>query len=324
MMETVEYFPIEVERTSWEVSSDVLTDIRHKVFVEEQKVRVDEEIDEHDPHAVHWLAYGPNDKPMATGRMLPDGHIGRMAVLKEYRERSVGSSLMRKIIRYAIREGLEQVFLYAQIKAVPFYEGFGFIAQDDPFMDAGIPHKTMVLKLHHYRDNSPQRPLPEITDDDRERVSLDGAESFRDQAVMLVNRAHREIRIFSASLAPEVYSNGQFCDALYAFATSHPLARVRILVKNIPHLIQHTNKLQALCHRLPSRLQMRKFQSQEECLHTEFLLIDKTGILYSQEPERFIGYAAAHAPLESVELMQEFDNLWEQGELDPELRRLHI
>ncbi|MEH6617115.1 MAG: GNAT family N-acetyltransferase [Porticoccus sp.] len=324
MMETVEYFPIEVERTSWEVSSDVLTDIRHKVFVEEQKVRLDEEIDEYDPQAVHWLAYGPNDKAMATGRMLPGGHIGRMAVLKEYRERGVGSSLMRKIIRYAIREGLEQVFLYAQIKAVPFYEGFGFIAQDDPFMDAGIPHKTMVLKLHLYTDNSHQLPLSKITDDERERVSLEGADNFRDQAVMLVDRAQREIRIFSASLEPEIYSNSQFCDAVYAFATSHPLARVRVLVKNIPHLIQQTNKLQELCNRLPSRLQMRRFQSREECLHTEFLLVDKAGILYKQEPDRFVGYVVAHAPLEAIELVQEFDNLWEQGELDPELRRLHI
>jgi predicted GNAT family N-acyltransferase len=324
MMETVEYFPIEVERTNWKVSSEVLTDIRHKVFVEEQKVRVDEEIDEHDPQAVHWLAYGPNDKAMATGRMLPDGQIGRMAVLKEYRECGVGSSLMRKMIRYAVREGLDQVFLYAQIKAIPFYEGFGFIAQDDPFMDAGIPHKAMVLKLHHYRNNSPQLPLPEITDDERERVSIEGAENFRDQAVMLINRAQREIRIFSASLEPAVYSNSQFCDAVYAFATSHPLARVRILVKDVPHAIQHTNQLQDLCHRLPSHIQLRKFQSQEECLHTEFLLVDKAGILYKQEPERFVGYVVAHAPMVAVELVQEFDNFWEQGELDPELRRLHI
>lgn len=324
MMEIVEYFPIEVERTSWEVSSDILTDIRLKVFVEEQKVRLDDEIDEYDPQSVHWLAYGPNDKAMATGRMLPGGQIGRMAVLKEYRERGVGSSLMRKMIRYAVREGLDQVFLHAQIKAIPFYEGFGFIAQNDPFMDAGIAHKLMLLQLHHYRDNSPQPVLPEITEEERQRISIEGAENFREQAVMLVNRAHREIRIFSNRLEPEMYSNGQFCDAVYAFATSHPLARVRILVKDVPHAIQHTNQLQDLCHRLPSHIQLRKFQSQEECLHTEFLLVDKAGILYKQEPERFVGYVIAHAPMEAVELVQEFDNFWEQGELDPELRRLHI
>ncbi len=324
MMETVEYFPIEVEQTSWEVSSGVLADIRHKVFVEEQHVPVEEEIDEHDQHAAHWLAYGPNDKAMATSRMLSDGHIGRMAVLKEYRERGVGSSLMRNMIRYAIREGMDQMFLYAQIKAVPFYEGFGFIAQGDPFMDAGIPHKTMLLKLHRYRDNSPQPVLPDISEEERQKISLDGAENFRDQAVKLVNRAQREIRIFTDRLEPEMYSNSQFCDAVYAFATSHPMARVRILVKDIPHVIQQTNLLQDLCLRLPSRIQMRKFQSKEACLHTDFLLVDRVGILYKQEPERFVGYVIDHAPMEAVELAQEFDSLWEQAELDPELRRLHI
>jgi hypothetical protein len=54
------------------------------------------------------------------------------------------------------------------------------------------------------------------------------------------------------------------------------------------------------------------------------MLIDRTGILYKQEPERFVGYVVPHAPLEAVELLEEFDNLWEQSELDPELRRLHI
>ena len=69
---------------------------------------------------------------------------------------------------------------------------------------------------------------------------------------------------------------------------------------------------------------MRKFNSLEPCLHREFLLIDKSGILYKQEPERFIGYAVSYAPLEAIELVEEFDNHWEQGEVDPELRRLHI
>ncbi len=323
-METVEFFPIEVERTCWDVSREILTDIRHKVFVEEQHVPVDEEIDEHDVNAVHWLAYGPNDRPMATSRMLSDGCIGRMAVLKEYRERGVGSALMRKMIRYAVREGMEQIFLNAQIKAIPFYEGFGFTAQGDPFMDAGIPHKTMSLNLSPYRDNSPQPISREIAEEERQRKSIEGVESFSDQAVMLVNRAHREIRIFSHRLEPAMYSNGQFCDAVYAFATSHPLARVKILVKDIFYVVNHSNLLHDLCLRLPSRIQIRKLQTKESCLHTEFLLVDRAGILYKQEPERFVGYVVEYSPLEAIELVNEFDNLWEQGELDPELRRLHI
>lgn len=323
-MESVEYFPIEVEEVSWQTASEQLTAIRRKVFVEEQGVPVEEEIDELDPSALHWIAYGPKNVAMATARMLPDGQIGRMAVLKEYRQRGVGSSLMRNMIRYAIREGMEQLFLSAQVHAVPFYEGFGFIAEGDSYMDAGIPHRAMILNLHRFIDNSPKPLLRDISEEERLRVGIEGIDTFREQAMMLANRAQREIRIFSLRLEPGVYSNNSFCDVIYAFATSHPLARVKILVKDIAQVIHNTNQLHELCLRLPSRIQIRKLDAKEETLHTEFLLVDRTGILYKQEPERFVGYVVAHAPLEAVELVEEFDKMWEQSELDPELRRLHI
>lgn len=323
-METVDYFPIEVEEVSWQSAGEQLKTIRHKVFVEEQGVPLEDEIDELDPSAMHWIAYGPGSTAMATARMLPDGQIGRMAVLKPYRQRGVGSSLMRHMIRYAIREDMEQLVLSAQLHAIPFYEGFGFMAEGETYMDAGIPHRTMMLNLHRFMDNSPKPLLREISDEERQRVGIEGIDEFRDQAVMLVNRAQREVRIFSFKLEPGLYSNNRFCDAIYSFATSHPLARVKILVKDIAQVVHNTNQLHELCLRLPSRIQMRKLETKEECLHSEFMLIDRTGILYKQEPERFVGYMVAHAPLEAVELVEEFDNLWEQSELDPELRRLHI
>lgn len=323
-METVDFFPIEVEQTSWQNSNVQLEAIRHQVFVEEQHVPIEEEIDEHDPVAMHWLAYGPDDIPMATARMLPDGQIGRMAVLKDYRQLGVGSALMRKMIKYAVREGHQELTLNAQIRALPFYEGFGFTAQGENFLDAGIPHRKMVLDLHQFTDHTPKPVLKEIAEEDRQRMSVEGLDQFRDQAVSLVQLAHREVRIFSERLEAAIYSNTEFCDAIYIFATSHPLARVNILVRDLYQVIHQTNQLKELCHRLPSRIQMRKFNSLEPCLHREFLLIDKSGILYKQEPERFIGYAVSYAPLEAVELVEEFDNHWEQGEVDPELRRLHI
>lgn len=323
-MESVDYFPIEVEEVSWQTASEQLKAIRHEVFVAEQGVPLEEEVDELDPKAMHWIAYGPRNVAMATARMLPNGQIGRMAVLKPYRQRGVGSSLMRNMVRYAIREGMEQLILSAQVHAVPFYEGFGFIAEGDAYLDAGIPHRAMTLNLHRFMDNSPKPLLREISDEERQRQAIDGVEAFREQAVMLVNRAQREIRIFSLRLESDIYSNSSFCDAIYAFATSHPLARVRILVKDIAQVVHNTNQLHELCLRLPSRIQMRKLEIREETLHTEFLLVDRTGILYKQEPERFVGYVVPHAPLESVELVEEFDKMWEQSELDPELRRLHI
>ena len=323
-METVDYFPIEVEQTNWQASSKILTAIRLQVFVEEQQVPESEEIDEHDVTALHWLAYGPNDEVMATARMLDDGQVGRMAVLKEFRQKGVGSSLMRNMIRYAVIAGMKQLFLNAQIKAIPFYERFGFAAQGNPFMDAGISHKYMYLNLHNYIDHSPQPKLTEITKEERQRTNIEGVEAFLDQADILIQRAHRDIRIFSHRLEPSLYSNDQICNAIYTFATSHPMVRIRILVKDIQSVISHPNLLHELCNRLPSRIQLKKFYSKEPCLHTEFMLVDRVGILYKQEPVRFVGYATRHAPMDAAALAEEFDSLWDQGKIDPELKRLNI
>ena len=323
-MDTIEYFPIEVEQTDWQNSQELLTNIRYKVFVDEQKVPIEEEIDEDDVSAIHWLAYGSDDTPMATARLLKNGHVGRMAVLKQFREHGVGSSLMRNIIHYGIREGMNQLFLNAQIKAIPFYEGFGFIVHGETFQDAGIPHKLMKLNLHNYHDKSPEQKLPDISEDERLRTSIEGVDAFGEQAQILVQRAHREIRIFSHRLEADIYNNDELCEAIYNFATSHPLAKVKIIVKDVLHLINHPNQLHKLCSRLPSRIEIRKFFSKENCLHTEFLLVDRTGILYKQEPERFIGYVTQHSPRDAKILAEEFDELWEQGVVDPELRRLHI
>ena len=323
-METVDYFPIEVEQTSWQVSSEVLTAIRYKVFVDEQQVPIDEEIDQEDESAIHWLAYGPDNAVMATGRMLSNGQVGRMAVLKKFRDQGVGSSLMRHMIRYAITEGMERLFLNAQIKAIPFYEGFGFVAEGEPFMDAGIPHKVMDLNLHEYIDHSPHHVLPTISDEERLRNSIDDIDAFRNYAEKLIHRGQRDIRIFSNRLDTAFYSNDQFCNAIYTFATNHPSAQVKILVKDLFHVINHPNQLHELCRRLPSRIQIKKFDSKEPCLHSEFMVIDKTGLLYKQEPERYVGYATLHAPMEAAALVEEFDILWNDGKVDPELRRLHI
>jgi predicted GNAT family N-acyltransferase len=323
-MESVDYFPIKVKQTSWENSSECLTDIRYNVFVEEQHVPINEEIDEDDPHAVHWIAYDSDNKAIATGRLLSNGQVGRMAVLKEFRGRGVGSSLMRSIIRYANREDIRALGLNSQIKAIPFYERFGFIVQKEPFMDAGILHQYMLLNLQNNQGNSHRTAVPKITEDERKRVSIEGIDAFCDQAEILIKRAHREIRIFSYKLEPALYSTDQLCDAIYAFTTSHPLARVNILVKDTLSVINHPNKLHELCQRLPSRISIKKFQSLEQCPHSEFLLIDRSGVLYKQASQRFVGYVTQHAPIEASALKDEFDDLWCQGEVDRKLKRLHL
>lgn len=137
---------IRIEQVSWTDAKPPLARIRRKVFIEEQQVPEELEWDGEDAEALHLLAY-KGDTPIGTVRMLADGHVGRMAVLKEYRQQGIGWLLMQEIISLARQQGLLRLALSAQTHAIEFYQRLGFIAQGDTFLDAGIPHRQMTLLL---------------------------------------------------------------------------------------------------------------------------------------------------------------------------------
>ena len=131
---------------SWQDDSEVLTAVRRTVFIEEQHVPEVLELDDSDSICHHALVTDADNKPVGTGRIGPDGRIGRMAVLKEYRGQGVGSALLAALLDYARQEQYAGIYLHAQLDAIPFYENHGFIANGETFMDAGIPHRTMFYK----------------------------------------------------------------------------------------------------------------------------------------------------------------------------------
>jgi predicted GNAT family N-acyltransferase len=121
--------------------------VRRLVFVEEQGVPEELEWDEWDARCVHVLARTSTGEPVGTGRLLPDAHIGRMAVLPRWRRQGVASAMLRELLAVARERGDDVVRLNAQTQAIPFYLRFGFAAQGPEFQDAGIPHRLMVLRL---------------------------------------------------------------------------------------------------------------------------------------------------------------------------------
>ena len=127
---------------------DIIHDIRHKVFTLEQNVDAELDFDGNDEISFQVVAYAGNH-PAGTGRMLPDGHIGRIAVLKEFRKQGTGTIIMHSLINLAVEKNLPRVFLGAQVVAVPFYETLGFITDGETYMEAGIEHIPMVLTLDH-------------------------------------------------------------------------------------------------------------------------------------------------------------------------------
>ena len=136
-----------IRQVDWSTHGQALLAVRHAVFVEEQGVPIELEHDAHDADALHLLVSDPQGTPVATARMLADGHIGRLAVLPPWRGRGIGSRLLRELLGIAAARGHKEVFLHAQCEAESFYRRFGFQAQGEIFDDAGIDHRKMVIHL---------------------------------------------------------------------------------------------------------------------------------------------------------------------------------
>jgi len=136
-----------VRLADWQRDRDALAFVRNAVFIVEQGVPANLEWDDADRACVHALALDAGGGAVGCGRLLPDGHIGRMAVLAPWRSRGVGSALLQRLIEVAIARGDARVALNAQVQAMPFYERFGFAAVGVPFDEAGIPHQAMSRSL---------------------------------------------------------------------------------------------------------------------------------------------------------------------------------
>jgi len=138
---------LRIELGDWAALRERAQPVRFAVFVEEQKVPAEMELDEHDAVSLHALAVDAAGTVLGTGRLLPDGHIGRMAVLRQARGAGVGSALLRALLRAARDRGEREVLLSAQTHAIPFYERFGFVVDGEEYDDAGIPHRWMRLSF---------------------------------------------------------------------------------------------------------------------------------------------------------------------------------
>ena len=140
-VESAEGFTIRI--VDWTSEEEKLRAVRLGVFVVEQNIPEEHEWDESDAVSVHALAEDRTGVPIGCARLLPDGHIGRVAVLSDWRGQGVGANLLTRLIDVAKARGDHRVLLNAQTQAMPFYARFGFAPTGSEFREAGIAHWTM-------------------------------------------------------------------------------------------------------------------------------------------------------------------------------------
>jgi predicted GNAT family N-acyltransferase len=138
---------ISIRIVAWSEARTEAMRVREAVFVVEQGVPPEIELDEWDPRCDHALAFERRGQVVGTGRLLPDGHIGRMAVLADWRGRGVGGAILAALVERAASRGMKRLVLNAQTHAVPFYARHGFVVFGAEFMEADIPHVGMARDL---------------------------------------------------------------------------------------------------------------------------------------------------------------------------------
>lgn len=120
--------------------------IRRTVFIDEQNVPAEEELDQHEDEATHFVLYHEGS-PIGAGRFRfvnGYGKVERICVLKEARKTGAGKKIMMGIEDYALDQDIHKLKLNSQTHAIPFYAGLGYEVVSEEFLDAGIPHKTMI------------------------------------------------------------------------------------------------------------------------------------------------------------------------------------
>ncbi|HEX5363443.1 MAG TPA: GNAT family N-acetyltransferase [Gallionella sp.] len=139
--------PFTVSLVSWHDGEPLLRAVREAVFMQEQGVPEELEWDGLDEGCRHALALSLQGEAIGCGRILANGHIGRIAVLPSWRGQHVGTALMEALLDEARAQGFHQVEVDAQTQALPFYHSLDFVEQGEVFMDAGLPHIKMKLAL---------------------------------------------------------------------------------------------------------------------------------------------------------------------------------
>lgn len=301
---------IAVRKANWQHDQNILSEIRRRVFVDEQNVPEDLEWDGLDDDAQHWLAFY-NDEPIGTARLLRNGHIGRMAVLAHARGRGVGAAILRSAIDDAKQQQLREVYLHAQTHALSFYERLGFVVEGPEFLDANIPHRTMRLILREQR----------LLGGDTERFIVNDRAAI---ALELAQQSRRQLRLLSHTLESELFDRDDFASALSKLARASRFSEIRILVLEVKPIVERGHRLLELCRRLSTTLHIRRADCEPETIKENFLVADDRGVLcyMLREPEK------AWADFNNLPLAQDyatqFDELWHRSIDDPELRLLHI
>ena len=285
-----------IDCVPWDTHREALREIRDRVFIDEQQVPSEIEIDDCDESATHFLLTREGIV-LGCGRLLEDGKITRLALLPEYRGGGLGAALLDYMVQHGKSRGLERVYLHAQDHAASFYERAGFAVEGEGFEEAGIAHHAMSLIL-------------QTTDASQSISGVSYPEPFATLTVELVSTARRQLRIFSPRLDHEVFDREAMCDAITALARNSRYCDIRILICDSRPLVKLGHRLLTLARRLPSSIHIQKLGQHPDLPDDSFVVRDNDGTIYKPVDCDHDGFYEPHSPATAKRLVDQFDELW--------------
>ncbi len=311
-----------VESANWDSDGDTLRAIREQVFVVEQRVPIEEEVDALDPLSRHVVARAADGTAIGTARLTPKHTIGRMAVLRDWRGRGVGDALLRTLVEQARALGWPEVELHAQTHAIAFYEKAGFVAEGDDYLDCDIPHRVMRLALTPL-PAPPPPPLPERPES-RALQAGDRAQALAATLALLASARHA-IALQTRDLDAGLLDTPAVVEAVKRIALSGRHARVRILVQEPRKAIADGHALIRLAQQLPSAIELRvPVEERDLAEPSAFLVDDRGGYFLRPLASRMEGEGGTFAPGRHKQLVAAFDEIWERSLPSADLRVLAI
>ncbi|MGV8958792.1 MAG: GNAT family N-acetyltransferase [Stenotrophomonas sp.] len=295
-----------IEPADYATQQALLHEVRHTVFVEEQRVPAEMEVDALDPLSWHVLARDDSGRAIGTGRLTPDRRIGRMAVRAEWRGQGVGDALLRALLQQAGDRDWEAVSLHAQLTAREFYVRHGFLPDGPEFEEAGIAHQNMCRRLSG-------------------AAAVEGVDAAIAATTAIVARARRRLLIHTRHLDPKVLDAPVVMDALRRFATARNDKQALILVQDASVVQQAQSPLLGLAQRLPSVFHLREPVDPVDRNYPSAYVLNDNGDCYFRLLDyRLDGEAAFEQPARTRPLEAGFTRIWERSRECSELRALGI
>lgn len=312
-----------IEPADFQADSDDLHAVRNAVFVAEQNIPPELEWDGLDQHSLHLIARDNKHNPIGTGRLTPDRKIGRMAVLSAWRNQGVGKSLMSALLDEAQKRGWPEVSLNAQVSALRFYQQFGFAKEGGTFIEAGIPHQAMRLKLQ-----SLATPTREPLQPGRLSVpaaEFDSFEAAFSATLKIITEARRELGIYTPNLEYPLYGHPDIVTALKQFAIQNRNSAARIIVQDTTNTRGRSHPLLELSQKLPSSFQFRApIEPEDHQYSSAYIFNDQGGYLFRLFGDRYAGVWSSALPSRNRQLAEEFERFWQRSQPCTEFRRLTI